>query len=207
MAMQWMDRIPWPQLEADAEILPRAFYVRPAAEVARALLGKILVHRRSAGMIVEVEAYLGLEDLAAHASRGVTGRTRVLFGPPGRAYVYFIYGMYHCLNAVTESEGYPAAVLLRAVEPIAGVRESATGPGRLCRAMQIDLRLNREDLGGETLFVLGRARGDSPRVAAARRVGIDSIGGVWARKPWRFFDADSDAVSARPRRPRVLGPR
>src|SRR5579863_9173677 len=102
-------------------ILKRAFYERSADEVARALLGKVIVHGPTAGIIVETEAYLGGDDLASHSSRGVTDRTRVIFGPPGHAYVYFIYGMYECLNLVCEPEGQPGCVLIRALEPVAGL--------------------------------------------------------------------------------------
>src|SRR5436305_3127417 len=102
-------------------ILKRAFYERPTVDVARDLLGKVLVHGPTAGIIVETEAYLGREDLAAHSARGVTERTRVIFGPPGHAYVYFIYGMYECLNIVAERAGEPGCVLIRALEPLAGI--------------------------------------------------------------------------------------
>lgn len=125
-------------------------------EVARALLGKILVHsdpgpgrgkeRCAAGRIVETEAYLGTADPAAHAYRGVTPRTRVLFGPPGHAYVYLIYGMYHCLNVVAEADGTAGCVLIRAAEPVANLTGSASGPGRLTRALGIDLAENGCDL-------------------------------------------------------------
>src|ERR1044071_9676238 len=102
-------------------ILKREFYERDVREVARDLLGKVLVHGPCAGIIVETEAYLGEGDLAAHSSRGITDRTRVIFGPPGRAYVYFIYGMYECLNLICEPEGSPGCVLVRALEPAAGI--------------------------------------------------------------------------------------
>src|SRR5580704_15933376 len=102
----------------ESAILGRGFYARPAIEVARDCLGKILVHRKTAGRIVETEAYLGVDDRAAHAWRGVTERTRVIFGPPGHAYVYFIYGMYECLNFTAEEEGKAGAVLIRALEPL-----------------------------------------------------------------------------------------
>src|SRR5579862_2873856 len=103
-------------------ILPRSFYARDTVEVSRDLLGKIVVHGRTAGKIVETEAYLGGgADLAAHTARGITARTRVIFGPPGHAYVYFIYGMYECLNLVAEPDGMPGCVLIRALEPVAGI--------------------------------------------------------------------------------------
>src|SRR5439155_5411109 len=109
------------ELARESRIVPRSFYSRRTADVARDLLGKILVHGPAAGIIVETEAYLGGDDLAAHSARGVTPRTRVIFGPPGHAYVYFIYGMYECLNLICEPEGNPGCVLIRALEPAAGV--------------------------------------------------------------------------------------
>ncbi len=115
-------------------VLPRAFYERTAVEVARDLLGKVLVHGPAAGMIVETEAYLGGDDLASHSARGLTERTRVIFGPPGHAYVYFIYGMYECLNLVAEPAGQAGCVLIRALEPLAGIdlmreRQGGAAPG------------------------------------------------------------------------------
>jgi DNA-3-methyladenine glycosylase len=157
-------------------------------QVARSLIGKYLVRvidgRILAGKILEVEAYVGPQDKACHASKGRTQRTEVLFGPPGVAYVYLIYGMYHCLNVVTEREESPSAVLIRAIE-IDG--ELIDGPGRLCRALQIDRRLNRVDLTtGESLWFEDRGvlveRGD---VEAHPRIGVD-YAGEWAKKPWRF---------------------
>src|ERR1035437_8411949 len=102
-------------------ILKRSFYNRATVQVARDLLGKVIVHGPTAGIIVETEAYLGGDDLAAHSARGITGRTRVIFGPPGHAYVYFIYGMYQCLYLVCEPPGQPGCVLIRALEPVAGL--------------------------------------------------------------------------------------
>ncbi len=137
-----------------------------------------------AGKIIEVEAYVGAEDKACHASKGRTQRTDVMFGPGGVAYVYLIYGMYHCLNVVTEREEFPSAVLIRAIE-IDG--ELIDGPGRLCRALQIDRRLNRADLTtGELLWFEDRGvlvkKGD---VLAHPRIGVD-YSGEWAQKLWRF---------------------
>src|SRR3954452_5201459 len=111
----WNDAMPLSQLIEASSILDRSFYARPAVEVAKALLGKVIVHTAGAGRIVEVEAYLGLSDLAAHAAAGITDRTRVLFGPPGHAYVYLIYGIHECLNIVAEPDGIPGCVLIRAL--------------------------------------------------------------------------------------------
>src|ERR671918_1740788 len=132
------------------KILTRAYFNRPTLVVARSLLGKYLVRQNGsgtmAGKIVEVEAYVGPHDMACHASKGRTLRTDVLFGLPGISYVYLIYGMYHCLNVVTEREGFPAAILIRAVEHRDSSSVLIDGPGRVCRAFHIDLRLNRWDL-------------------------------------------------------------
>src|SRR5580700_3953743 len=139
-------------------ILRRAFYDRPPIEVARALLGKILVHGRTAGVIVETEAYLGGDDLAAHSAHGITDRTRVIFGAPGHAYVYFIYGMYECLNLVAEPEGMAGCVLIRALEPLTGlglmrrrrridgVENLTNGPGKLTQALGIGRESNGVDV-------------------------------------------------------------
>jgi DNA-3-methyladenine glycosylase len=175
-------------MKTKPRILPRIYFNRPTLQVARSLIGKYLVRaidgRILAGKIVEVEAYVGPEDKACHASKGRTQRTDVMFGPGGIAYVYLIYGMYHCLNIVTEREEFPSAVLIRAIE-IDG--ELINGPGRLCRALQIDRRLNRVDLTiGESLWFEDRGalvkRGD---VEAHPRIGVD-YAGEWAKKPWRF---------------------
>jgi len=170
------------------KILSRRYFARPTVQVARSLIGKYLVRvidgRILAGKIVEVEAYVGSQDRACHASKGRTQRTDVMFGPGGVAYVYLIYGMYHCLNVVTEREEFPAAVLIRAIE-IDG--ELIEGPGRLCRALQIDRRLNRVDLTtGE--FIWFEDRGvvvEKADVGSHPRVGVD-YAGEWAKKPWRF---------------------
>ncbi len=167
-----------------APILARKFYARPAEEVARELLGKVLVHGESAGRIVETEAYLGLADLAAHASKGITPRTRVIFGPPGHAYVYFIYGMHECLNLVAEPEGSPGCVLIRAVEPLAGIelmrerrpgakslQELASGPGKLTRALAITRAHNGRDVTKGELTVRDTLS-PPPEIRVTPRIGI-----------------------------------
>ena len=182
-----------------ARKITRDFYARNTLTVARELIGMHLVHaaggRLRAGRIVETEAYQGPEDLAAHSSRGRTRRTEVMFGPPGHAYVYFIYGFWHCLNIVTEAEGVPHAVLLRALEPVTGIEDKTWGPGLLCRAMGIDRSLNGADLCGDALWLERPARSRRPaRIARAERIGVD-YAGDWARRPWRFYDRDSRYVS------------
>jgi DNA-3-methyladenine glycosylase len=178
---------------------PRRFFLQPTLTVARALIGMHLVHahggREQRARIVETEAYLGPKDLAAHSARGYTPRTSVMYGPPGHAYVYFIYGFWNCLNVVTSAPGIPHAVLLRALEPLAGVSERTSGPGLLCRALGIDRRLNGADLLGNELW-LERAPRATPaaRIARATRIGVD-YAGAWAKKPWRFYDAGSPCVS------------
>jgi DNA-3-methyladenine glycosylase len=132
------DQLTMRQLLARTEPIPRAFFERPADLLAPDLLGTVLVHGEKAGMLIETEAYLGLTDAAAHAARGLTKRTRVMFGPGGYAYVYLIYGMYECLNVVAEKEGIPHCVLVRALHPLVGLnRDSCSGPGKLTRAMGI----------------------------------------------------------------------
>src|SRR5580700_465615 len=119
--------------------LSHAFYARPTVEVARDLLGTVIRHGAASARIVETEAYLGTDDAAAHSARGPTPRTSVIFGPPGRAYVYLIYGMHYCLNVVAEPEGVAGCVLIRAAEPIADVIHASNGPGKLTRALGITL--------------------------------------------------------------------
>ncbi|MEO7652105.1 MAG: DNA-3-methyladenine glycosylase, partial [Bryobacteraceae bacterium] len=142
------DKISWTAMRLSSQTLPRAFYTRPTVEVAQSLLGKILVHGRIAGVIRETEAYLGESDWAAHCARGLTPATKVIFGKPGHAYVYLIYGMYECLNFVAEPDGTPGCVLIRAIEPLCGIAAMferrptarttgglASGPGKLTAAM------------------------------------------------------------------------
>jgi len=181
-------------------ILPREYFYRPTLEVARSLVGKYLVReqdgRLMAGRIVEVEAYIGTEDKACHASKGRTARTDVLFGPPGHAYVYLCYGMYEMLNVVTEQEGFPAAILLRAVECEGTLID---GPGRLTRAFDIDRRLNRCDLTlGQSLWIEDRGEAlPAGQLNCHPRIGVD-YAGEWAHKPWRFR---LTTETSRPRRP------
>jgi DNA-3-methyladenine glycosylase len=172
-------------------ILDRSFYERPTVEVARDLLGKVLVHGKAAGRIVEVEAYLGLEDRAAHASRGLTQRTRVLFGPPGHAYVYLVYGMYECFNLVAEPEGLPGCVLIRALEPLAGIATPASGPGRLTRAMGITRRHNGADVTRGPLTVRRLRNEPAFEVIVTPRIGIRQE----MDRPLRFLVAGSRFVS------------
>ena len=173
------------ELESQSEILSRDFYERPTVEVARDLLGKILVHGRTAGVIVETEAYLGGEDLAAHSARGVTPRTKVIFGPPGHAYVYFIYGMYECLNLVAEPKGQPGCVLIRALDPVSGIKtmfrrrptarkreDLASGPGKLTLAMGITRTQNARDVTQGSLVVRKWKQEPPLEIAVTPRVGI-----------------------------------
>jgi DNA-3-methyladenine glycosylase len=192
--------------------LPREFYQRDALVVARALVGTTLVRGDRIARIVETEAYRGPKDLACHARVGVTKRTRTLYGPPGHAYVYLIYGMYDCFNVVCCGEGKGHAVLVRAVEPVHGVPENVRtdGPGRLARALGITRADDTADLvessvgtssdGRPSLFVAARTK--RPRIGVSARVGVAYAGEI-AEAPWRFFDAASRHVS-RPS-PKTIG--
>ncbi len=174
------------------------FYDRETVTVARELLGKYLVHVSGGveriGRIVEVEAYLGPHDLAAHSSKGKTKRTKIMFGPPGHAYVYMIYGMYHCMNVVTEPEGHASAVLLRAVEPVKNVDGRTQGPGLLCKAMHIDTRLNGHDLGSDDFYIASSPKEEPPAIVKRPRVGVD-YSGHWARRLLRFYIKGNPFVS------------
>jgi DNA-3-methyladenine glycosylase len=165
--------------------------------VARDLLGKCLVHRGDGAprvsRIVEVEAYLGPHDLAAHSARGLTPRTRVMFGPPGYAYVYLIYGMYQCMNVVTQAEGKASAVLLRAVEPIQNVTGRTQGPGLLCRAMGIDGRLNGHDLLSRNFYIADDGT-EVESIVKRPRIGVD-YAGHWAKRLLRFYVRGNPYVS------------
>jgi DNA-3-methyladenine glycosylase len=188
-------------------ILPRSFYRRATVDVARSLLGQILVHGETAGIIVETEAYLGGEDLAAHSATGITDRTRVIFGPPGHAYIYLSYGMHDCLNIVAEPAGAPGCVLIRAIEPTEGLdimrsrrarvrsdRDLASGPGKLTQALGITRALSGKDMTKGNLVVrAGSTEGIA--IVVTPRIGITKC----ADWPLRFIIKDNKFVSrARP---------
>ena len=178
--------------------LNRKFYDRSTLRVAKELLGKYLVVQKDghllSGKIVETEAYVGFKDPASHACRGMTPRNEVMFGKPGYAYVYLTYGMHHCLNLVTEREGYPAAVLIRALQPVDGVelmkkrrgrrklRDLTSGPAKLCQALGVDRELNGADLCSGIIFVQDRG-GVVGRIASSSRIGIKE----GKDKNWRFL--------------------
>ncbi|WP_028388698.1 DNA-3-methyladenine glycosylase [Legionella fairfieldensis] len=178
--------------------LPREFYNRETSRVAKDLLGHHIVHYSQGiakiGKIVEVEAYLGPHDLAAHSSKGLTKRTVTMFGPPGYAYVYLIYGMYHCFNIVTEPSGIGAAVLIRAVEPVANITGRTMGPGLLCRAMMIDRHLNAHDLLSDDLFITDADYEPPAHIVEAPRVGVH-YAKEWANKLLRFYIQGNAFVS------------
>jgi DNA-3-methyladenine glycosylase len=186
--------------------LDRDFFSRNTLTVAKDLLGCLLVHdiggQRRIGRIVETEAYDGPDDQASHASRRRTPRNEIMFGPPGFTYVYLIYGMYHCFNLVTGPKNYPAAVLVRALEPVSGIHDSTQGPGRLSRAMGITLASNKLDATQGPLFV-APSEGGSVQIASSQRIGVD-YAGKWASKPFRFFIDGSKWVSKIPKK-RTIG--
>lgn len=196
--------------------LPRSFYRRDAVVVARAMIGKLLVHADDAGLcvgrIVETEAYCGPEDAAAHSHGGRrTERTETMWGPAGHAYMFLIYGMHWCFNAVTADDGVPHAVLVRAVEPVEGTalmakrrgmaegrRELSNGPGKLCAALGLDGSHKGVDLAGSALFLSEDPSHAPPVIKASPRINID-YAGDWVAKPWRWYEAGNRYVSAKPR--------
>jgi DNA-3-methyladenine glycosylase len=196
----------------DSRKLQRDFYERDTLTVARALLGKVIVHRSEtgvvSGMIVETEGYLGRDDPAAHSYRGKSqGRVRVQYGPGGFAYVYLIYGMYCCLNVVTQKKGRPECVLIRALEPVEGLelmrerrrgrqkeRRLCDGPGKLCSALGIGMAHYGEDLCGGRLYVVEGVPVAEERIAATPRIHIDYANEA-AAWPWRFVVKDSPFLS------------
>lgn len=192
----------------DSSPLPRSFYNRSTLTIARELLGAHLVHQlndhqRLIGKIVETEAYIGEDDPACHAARGRTNRTEIMYGPPGYAYIYFIYGMYYCLNAVTEREGFPAAVLIRAVEPLEGIEQMrrfrhkagfhqlTNGPGKLCQAFALDKSQNGLDLCGLELFIAAGNSLEDQEIITTPRIGIRE----GQEHQWRYLIRDNSFVS------------
>jgi DNA-3-methyladenine glycosylase len=184
--------------------LPRSFYERGTIEVARDLLGKVLVHGPAAGIIVETEAYLGGDDLASHSAAGITDRTRVIFGPPGHAYVYLSYGVHDCMNIVAQPAGTPGCVLIRALEPIEGLdamrerrpkartdRDLTSGPGKLTRALGITREHTGVDMTRGDLVVLARAETPRFEIAVTPRIGITKC----ADLPLRFLMRGNRFVS------------
>jgi len=194
--------------------LGRDFYLQPVLRVARQCIGKILVHRsehgEAAGRIVEAEAYRGPADLAAHSSRGLTKRTAAMFGPPGHAYVFLLYGSSWAMNLVVAEEGHPHAVLIRAIEPVRGLelmarrrgrppsaRELTNGPGKLTQALGITGADYGCDLCGDRLFLEDASNGHR-RIGRSPRINVD-YAGVWAARPWRFYERGNRYVSVAPR--------
>ena len=181
-----------------ARRLARTFYERDTITVAQELLGKCLVHvkegREQIARIVEVEAYLGPHDLAAHSSKGRTPRTEVMFGPPGYAYVYMVYGMHHCMNVVTGPDGCAAAVLLRAAEPVQNILRRTTGPGLVCAAFGIDRTYSGHDLLSDSLFIAAPAQTEGFSVTRRPRIGVD-YAGHWAKRLLRFYIKGNAFVS------------
>ena len=191
-------------METDVALdpLPRRFYARPTVEVAHDLLGKLLVRSDGVGRarlsrIVEVEAYLGERDAASHARRGPTPRAAIMFGPPGFLYVYLVYGMHHCMNVVTETDGVAGAVLLRAAAPVdakAAVTRALAGPGKLCAGLGITRRDNGLDLVAGGGLYLAEDGAPPPRRASSARIGV-AYAGAWAARKLRFFVPGSPYVS------------
>lgn len=199
---------PWPRrlLRERSEPLRLSFFERPAVELAKDLVGSILVHQNAAGMIVETEAYLGAHDLAAHSARGRTARTQVIFGPAGRAYVYFIYGMHECLNVVAERDGIPGCVLIRALEPLCALADMyqrrnwhgppcglTNGPGKLTQALQIGREHYGRRLDRGELAIRRWRTPPQFELAATPRIGIREC----ADWPLRFIWAGHPCLSKR----------
>jgi DNA-3-methyladenine glycosylase len=178
--------------------LPRSFYERDTITVAKELLNKYLVHYDGTveriGKIVEVEAYLGQQDLACHSSKGLTKRTEVMFGPPGFVYVYLIYGMYYCTNIVTEPEGTGSAVLIRALDPVKNLNQRTQGPGLLSKALNIDKAHNRHDLQSDNLYIATDNKPFTEAIIETSRIGVH-YAKDWATRPLRFYIAGNNYVS------------
>ena len=178
--------------------LPRTFYDRDTITVAKELLGKYLVHVANGveriGKIVEVEAYLGPHDLASHTAKGRTERTKIMFGPPGHVYIYLIYGMYYCMNVVTEGEGHGTAVLLRAIEPIKNIEGRTQGPGLLCKALNLNKRYNAHDLLSDDLYIAQPSETETITIVKKARIGV-AYARHWAKRLLRFYIKNNSYVS------------
>jgi len=189
--------------------IPRSFYNRSTLKVARELIGarlvRILDGMKLVGLIAETEAYISEKDLACHAKAGLTPRTKVMFGPPGHAYVYFTYGNHWMLNVVTECEGFPAAVLIRAIQPIEGVEvmlerrqgRDTFGPGKLCQALGITKTENGVDLtvANSSLWIEAGVFVPNKNVTIGPRVGLNKTPEPWLSKPWRFLVKDVNVIA------------
>jgi len=201
-------------MTTDSTILARDFYARPVLIVARQCIGKILVHRtvegETAGRIVEAEAYRGPLDLAAHSARGLTKRTAAMFGPPGHAYVFRLYGTCWAMNIVVANAGEPHAVLIRALEPLRGIdlmaarrrrpatsRDLTNGPGKLAEAMAITGADYGRDLCDDVLYLTDGDR-RAAKVGRSARINV-AYAGQWADRPWRFYERENPYVSVKPR--------
>lgn len=192
----------------DSVKLDRDFYLRPTLKVANDLIGKFLIYKSPAGLIsarlVEVEAYIGEDDPACHAAVGKTRRNYIMYGQGGHSYIYFIYGMYYCLNVVTENEGYPAAVLIRGAVPAEGIdimrshyksgenNFLTNGPGKICKAFGLTKKQNGLDLTGDRLYLEDRAY-NPVKIMHSTRIGINK----GTDRKWRFFEADSKFILVR----------
>jgi DNA-3-methyladenine glycosylase len=194
--------------------LSRDFYARSVLIVARQCIGKILVHRtaegETAGRIVEAEAYRGPLDLAAHSARGLTRRTAAMFGPPGHAYVYRLYGTCWAMNLVVANAGEPHAVLIRALEPLRGIdlmaarrrrpatsRDLTNGPGKLAEALAITDTDYARDLCDDVLYLTDGDR-HPDKIGRSARINV-AYAGLWAARPWRFYERENPYVSVKPR--------
>jgi len=192
--------------------LAPAFFARPSATVARELLGTFIVQTEGPttkiARVVEVEAYLGQQDAASHARRGPTPRAAIMFGPPAHLYVYLVYGMHHCLNVVTESDGVAGAVLIRAAEPVRGfaiadqkeraIWRALAGPGKLCAGLEITRRHNGMNLGDSPLYFANDAEAPPvTQVGVSARIGV-AYAGAWAKRKLRFYLRGNPSVSVRP---------
>jgi len=181
--------------------MEKNFFNQNTRKVAQQLLGRVLCRKKGKqiyqGIITETEAYCGPNDLASHASKGRTKRTEVMFGPPGRCYIYLVYGMYYCLNIVTGKKNHPAAVLIRSCQPLKTYKKiMPIGPGKLCQAFCIDKKLNQEKITGSKIWLELGDKLKFTQIKKATRIGID-YAGKYKNKKWRYYLQDNKFVSRR----------